>query len=443
MAPGAACTVSLRRRLLTAVVATLVLVGIASAVFVYMRAAHEARELLDDQLRQVAALTGASVVAPHQAVAAPTGPASDPDDALSVTIWDTTGRRLYSTRPALEPAYETRSGWSDESIAGIAYRVYRLASADRVVAVAQSREVRDEAALGSAAAAALPVVLAVPLLVLVVAFVIRRALAPLDAATRDVAGRPSDQLTPLALSEVPDELHPFVAEIDRLLERVRGMLERERSFLADAAHALRTPITALSLQVEVLAGARTDAARTQRLAELQQGVARVRRLVDQLLVQARQDGRAPSDDGCELGAAVRNVLELYADAAAQRSVALTLEVEGDVRCCGTPADLVLAVGNLVDNAVRSSPPGGRVHVTARADARDGGLVEVQDEGPGIPEAELARVFDRFYQGPHSAGSAGLGLATVRRLVEQHGGSVTLSNRDERGLVACIRLPRSE
>ncbi|NJD32690.1 MAG: GHKL domain-containing protein [Gammaproteobacteria bacterium] len=431
---------SLRSRLTVAVVVTLLVMGLLAAAVAYRSAANEARELLDGQLRQVARIAAASSGYVPARVLSTMDANDDPEDDIVVAVYE--GEKLvYATRTGVVPSVRGHVGMGQEPVGGTPYRVYRFVQGSRTIAVGQERLVREEAALGAAASAVLPLLVAMPLLAFVMAFVIRRALRPLDATAAEIARRPADSLAPLAVGSLPDELKPFVDEIDRLRGRLATTLDAERRFLADAAHALRTPVAALQLQADVLATARDPAGQPERIEDLRAGVRRIGRLVQQLLAWARQDAPPIEDASCALTPVLREVADLYAEAASAVHVHLVLAECEPVRCSGSRADLLLAFANLVDNAIRVTRKGGSVRLSMRADASNV-EVEVCDDGPGLPESETERVFERFYQGSTPGGGAGLGLATVRRIVERYGGAVSLANRSEGGLSVRVRLPRS-
>jgi len=217
---------------------------------------------------------------------------------------------------------------------------------------------------------------------------------------------------------------------------------REKQFVTDAAHALRTPLTALQLQVDVLDGGRDAEEKAVRLAELRTGLRRTIRLSEQLLSLARNESAAGVvEEKADLRQGLEDVSQLYADAARARQVRIQVESDASVLVPGNPRRLGLILGNLVENAIRYAPAG--TAVSLRASVAGGrARIEVWDEGVGLPPQELERVFERFYRAPGDASNgSGLGLSTVDSIVRQLGGSVWLENRtDTSGLVAIVSLP---
>jgi two-component system OmpR family sensor kinase len=287
------------------------------------------------------------------------------------------------------------------------------------------------------------VIVALPILAVLIWLVVSRGLAPLTGLARSLAARGPRALGPLPEAGLPEEVRPLVASLNDLLARLERALDRERAFIADAAHELRTPLTAVGLQLQVLERVPAGAEREQALERLKAGVQRAVRLVGQLLDLARQDdaaaGRSPAR--VDLAAIAREVVVERSQQAEARGVDLGLDA-GTAQVEGDAEGLRVALGNLVDNAIRHSPRGGKVDVRVRTDGAEI-IAEVLDAGPGIPPAERERVFDRFHRGDAAAGSgSGLGLAIVREIATRHGATVELRDRDgEPGLAARIRFGR--
>jgi two-component system OmpR family sensor kinase len=248
---------------------------------------------------------------------------------------------------------------------------------------------------------------------------------------------------PLPLSNLPTEVQPLIEEINRLLERQSAAVRREQRFIADAAHVLRTPLTAIQLQADVLVGARTADERGRRLADLRAGVARAIRIANSLLAIANDEPiRLTSDDCTDLSVALNEIADAYKPIAESGNLVLAVETGPAVRVRGAQRHLAILVGNLLDNALRYTPAGGCVRVTSSSEG-DQAVIEVQDDGPGIAESELERVFERFYRGAGDVTPGnGLGLAAVRSVARRLGGDARLHNRtDGSGLIAKIVLPR--
>lgn len=263
-------------------------------------------------------------------------------------------------------------------------------------------------------------------------FALRRSLRPLDKAARDVAARSAVSLAPMPTEAVPAEVSPLVRAINSLMSKLAESMSLQRRFLADAAHELRTPVTALRLQVQLLKRAQDEQSRQEAVAELEYGIARSVHLVEQLLQVARSgpDGQPARVESVELGELVRSVVGRMSVKADHKHIDLGAETGEELRIDGDPQSLLVLLNNLVENALRYTRAGGTVDVGA---ARRNGhaVLYVVDNGPGIPEAERARVFDRFYRGADrtaegsDAGGSGLGLAIVKAIAQRHGAQVSL------------------
>lgn len=254
---------------------------------------------------------------------------------------------------------------------------------------------------------------------------------PLERLRRRVASRPRDDLSPLDESQAPGEVRPFIREINHLLERLKGSMEGQRQFVANAAHQLRTPFAGLVSQAEL--AKREDAPPSVReaLEGICMGAKRCARLVNQLLALARN---AP-DTGLEEKVECLDLARLARDSAARWvPEALKKEIDlgydgptGGVTVRGLESALTDMLDNLVDNAVRYTPPGGHVTVSVGGDGM-GAWLRVEDDGPGIPKEMRDKVFQRFFR---LAGSAqpgsGLGLAIVREAAEHLGARLEVAD----------------
>lgn len=429
---------SLRARIATALFLLLTAVGVAAVVAAYYVVESEPDELLDDQLRQIAVNIG------DQARPLPEmDPPIDRDDEILVVIRDASGAiiRLSNDRFVLPPVETT--GFSDPVVHKVAWRSYAIRTDDRLIQVAQRQETRDELAAEIAFQTVAPIAILIPLSWLVLGVLITRLFRPLDKLTEELREAPAERLSPLSTHGLPSEVVPLVGELNGLLARQNELLELRKRFVADAAHQLRTPLTALHLQVGNLARAPGAHAVAGEIAEIRQGILRMTRLTSQLLDLARAE--APGDPGAapaiDLVPVVRQVIELVLPLANEREVDIGVTTEIAARVCCREQDLTAALTNVIDNAVRYTPSGGRVDV---ASALDGDAIEVtvRDTGPGVAEGERERVFERFVRADRvTSGGAGLGLAIVKAAAMRSGMEVRLENAtDPLGLRVTIRAP---
>ena len=437
-------TNSLQFRLSAALSTIIIVLALGAGAFSFWTAFEEANELQDDQLRQIAALIDQHEVPVGQRPAASAERGVDPDLQVIVqTLGLPTGPAPADAGAVLTLPPTLPDGLQNFSTGRESWRLYVKAQPTGVrLVVGQQSAARDETARTSALRTVLPLLALVPLLLVLVAFVVRRGLQPVRALSRALDHRAEHDLAALHGDEVPTEIRPFIASINRLLARVARSMQAQRRFVADAAHELRSPLTALSLQAEALEGKDLPKQARDQIASLRQGMQRTRSLLDQMLTLARFEANPATVRplAISLLAVVRSVIEEQMPLAESRQIDLGV-VSGakDALVCVRDVELHAVLRNLVDNAVRYTPPGGRVDVCLR---RDSGCVtlEVIDSGPGIPEAERERVFDAFYRvlGTDTDGS-GLGLAIVKALADRIGARVSLHSAEADGAAGGLRV----
>jgi two-component system OmpR family sensor kinase len=295
--------------------------------------------------------------------------------------------------------------------------------------VGQPLATRDALARELSIPVLMPILMLIPLLATLIAWALRRGLAPLQDASRSVSDRDVSRLDPLPTAGVPSELLPLIQQINALLERLDNSLDAQRRFLADAAHELRSPVSALALQAQLAQRAQTAQSREAALDELRQGTERTRRLVQQLLDFARLEPGVPSGPmiPVDLARIVRDVVGGHASHADERGVDLGAETNGAAYVAGIEAELQSLVANLVDNALRYAPAGTSVTASVRQTGHSVELAVV-DGGPGIPVAERERVFERFHRLPGDVTpGSGLGLSIVKSIAERHEATIRLED----------------
>jgi two-component system OmpR family sensor kinase len=435
---------SIRRQLLVWLLGGLVLAIIAAAFATYFRAREEANTLFDYQLKEMAASLTDAPFAAAPAGAGGLGPGSN---ALLVQIWDRNGVQLYLSQPQRVLPQNAQLGFTTVDTKNGAWRVFSTLAEDQVVQVAQPMSARRELATSMALRTVVPLLLALPVLALLIWLTIARGLAPLDRVAAAVERRSPALLEPLSESGLPREVKPLVGALNGLLGRLGLALDAQRLFIADAAHELRTPLTAVHLQAQLAERATGEAERRAALADLKGGLERATRLVEQMLTLAREEpgvaDRLPTT--IDLPALARGVVAELAPLAAAKRIDLGLNAEPGARVRGDADALATLLSNLVDNALRYTPEGGRVDVGVAVDAGQP-VLSVRDSGPGIPGADRERVFDRFVRGSVAAGAvrgSGLGLSIVKRIAERHRADIVVGpGLDGAGAGMSVRFPSS-
>jgi two-component system sensor histidine kinase QseC len=420
---------SLQGRLLVLVLGAVTLLWAAAAVATWFDARHELDELLDAHLAQAAALL----------VARQAGGVDDEDGGV-----DTAPLHRYASHTAFQVWHEGRlvlrssnapattmspqpRGFATLDIDGTAWRVFGAHGGEQDVQVFVGEQTASRDGILWAVLRGMlgPLALALPVLALAVWWAVRRGLGPLRELGGTIAGRAPGSLTPVTLLPAPREMQPLIDALNQLFVRIGDLLAAERRFTADAAHELRTPIAAIRAQAQAALGAADDGERRHALAATLAGCDQATHLVTQLLLLSRLEASGESErtlfDLCPLA---RRVLAELAAGALARGQDLELEADAPCPVRGQDALIGMLLRNLVDNALRYSPDGARVLVRIQQRAvADGGaaVLSVEDSGPGLAEADLARLGERFFRvlGSGQSGS-GLGWSIVRRIAAAQG-----------------------
>ncbi|MBL6751647.1 MAG: sensor histidine kinase N-terminal domain-containing protein [Nevskia sp.] len=428
---------SIRARLIAGLLALAAVVLLLSVTLTYRRILEETSGLFDYQLRQMA------LSLRDQASMAPTLdlPPQGEDADFVIQIWNPFGTRVYLSRPGLPMLDRAVLGYSDLSLQGQRWRAYALQTDYGVIQVAQPWRVREQLARAAALRSVYPLLLFLPLMAIAIGWTVGRGLAPLSRVAREVQQRDAYSLKPIQAPALPREISPLVNELNRLLARLSAAFETQRAFVADAAHELRSPLTALRLQVQLLQRAPDEAARRTATEQLGQAIDRAIHLATQLLTLARSESdTAAGVAAVELETAAREGAADTAPLAVHKQIDLALDAEPGVQVRGDAAALRILARNLIDNAVRYTPPGGRVHVRIARAADGAATLRVEDSGPGIPPSERERIFDRFYRRSGAPdGGSGLGLAIVRAIAERHGAAIGLDQAPGGGLAVTVRF----
>ncbi len=409
----------------------ILIVAILAGAFSFFVAADEAHEFQDDTLRQIASLINVQHVAISDAKNAGRAISSDEDARVILQYLNPDGSDVAGA-VRLHLPKNLADGLQTVPADGDMYRVLiATGPTGQRFAVAQATSIRDEMASDSAWRTIIPFVILFPILLLILADLVDRMFRPVRALATQIDKRSVGELHPIEVDRFLVEIRPFAVAINRLLVRVEQAMAGQRRFVADAAHELRSPLTALSLQAEHLAEAQMSETARERLSILRRGILRGRNLLDQMLTLARV--QSVDQSPCALVSVqqiYRQVLEDVIPLADAKGMDIGVEGDSDAQLWLHPIELTTLVKNLVVNAISYTDAGGRVDLSVWKEAGRA-VLQIQDTGPGISVAERNLIFDPFYRSlGHESEGAGLGLAIVKATVERLDGEITLGFTDE-------------
>ncbi|WP_256856567.1 HAMP domain-containing sensor histidine kinase [Variovorax sp. KK3] len=445
---------SLRGKLLLWLVTLHLIAAGAAACASYMSYGRMVRTFMEDQMQLLANSYAGNDSTPVLQPLADDGVYQW--GSFIVQIFDTEGRLLATSWPRLTAPLQAAPGLHnvrtgagrDED-----WRVYTAEAGTRVgqprVQIAQSGSFLRHEVAHRALFAALPIALLLPVSLAVLWLVVWLSSYSLHAVAREVAAQDERSLSELSLARVPDEIAPLVTAFNSLLARLRDAFAAQRRFVQDAAHELRTPVAAIGLQLENLRAHVPAGDAAERFAQLEAGVTRAQHLIEQLLRLSRQESAAPAAvaQPVDVAALLRESLGQLMVVADRRRIDVGFDGSVAPVVSAPAAELRSVFDNLIDNALRHAPEGGVVDVRLH-EVQGQPVVDVVDNGPGIPPEFIGRVFDRFFRVPGtSAAGSGLGLAIARTAALRHGLRIALLNRSENGggeegtgLIARVYLP---
>lgn len=451
---------SIRRRTLTLIIGLLLVGLLILSVFNVHDSNHEIAEVYDAQLAQNARLLQGVMRMPlarteqsqlYQAFNTALGQAEPRVDGhpyeskIAFQVWDHGGKLLVHTASA--PTFvqvPQKAGFSDVTdLTGHGWRAFVLDDSQNGMRiwVGERDDVRTDLVHRIVRHTLGPNLIGSLLLVAVIWLAIGWGLKPLADLAKTLRARNPGSLEPLRLAPLPSELEPMQAALNRLLGQIQDVLHRERRFIADAAHEMRTPLAVLRVHAQNVLEARNEEQRQESLGYLIIGVDRTTRLVNQLLTIARLEPQASATPmaSIDLVEAVRESLVQLTHWVLSRGLELSFDCSEESHFVQTDPGLInIALHNLVTNAVNFSPEGGQVRIGLSFDDRTFSL-SVEDQGPGIDEAERERLFERFYSRGNDQG-VGLGLTIVQTIAQRLGGQIRLENLPTGGLRAVFQAP---
>lgn len=457
MKPSAPC--SLQTRLLLMALGVLSAVWLVAAGITWLDASHELDELLDGHLAQAAALLVAQQARPEDE-------GERHDDAIS----DAPSLHRYAPKVAFQvfhagqlvvrssnaskyPMSAQAHGFSTVQLAdGNAWRVFGTQGSenDIQVYVGEHMASRHRILRSILHGMLLPLVFSLPIAALLLWWAVRKGLHPLRQLSHILGQRQPQALEPVELKHAPSDIQPLVQALNALFARIDAMVSAERRFTADAAHELRTPIAAIRAQAQVALGAAGDVAQRDRALHLTlAGCDRATRVVEQLLTLARLEAANAADAQAlhstptrvDISTLVRRVAADLAPSALARSQSLELHASDACHVTGNETLLEVMVRNILDNALRYSPPKARIEVQVQA-VSDHTVLQVQDSGEGMHVQDIARLGERFYRvlGKQQPGS-GLGWSIIRRIAAVSGAQVHVEKSHRLGGLAVeVRWP---
>lgn len=418
---------------------TLLVLAMGASSVTYMRARSDINKLFDYEMEQMVYAL-AMHIASHPELTEE--PLLRIEHDFVTQIWSKTGKLLFSSRPGTGPVAVLENGFSDYG-GSTGWRTFTTGGGDYVLQAAQPQTLRRKLATEIALNAMLPIVAIVPIGGALVWLLLGYGLAPLRSIAREVESRDPKVLLPLSLSGRPSEIMPLVRSLNDLLARLDRALKVEREFIADASHELRSPVTALQLQLELLESTGDESGRAELIADIRQGVSRVSRLIEQILTLARLDPDygGPSET-IPLHEFIKAIHEELQSQAAAKSIAFTLNAVSPASIIGDTTSLRALLRNLVDNAIRYTPVMGTVTIElSRSDKS--AEIAISDTGPGMTEEVRHKAFARFFRGdnvPETTGT-GLGLAIAHRAAERLGAGLALEDgRTGSGLTVVVVFP---
>ena len=424
---------SIRARLLIGLLGSVLAVQLITYLLIYARIEDEIDDLFDGELERSA--LSASAVAPQAFIPTPTRKVENPQEEMVVSVFrGSDGVPAHQSHPLNGIPRSTHAGFSKLSLDGREWRLFGSAVGAQFVVAAQPADVRNRAARRITLHSLLPSLGALPLAALMIWIAVAYGLQPLVRITQDLRKRSHRDLLPLDVSRLPPDIAPLAEALNDLMGRLAGIIAAQRTFIADAAHELLTPLTALRLQAQMLARSKSPNRQREAMAELQGGVSRTLQLARQLLTLARHDadGEGADKTPVDLATVIQRVMSIHLPLAAEKALQTKVGIQESAVVLGNEEALSILVSNLIDNSIKYTEREGRLLISLRP-ASTGAELTIEDSGPGIPVEERVRVFDRFYRRRDTVVTGnGLGLAIAKEIAIRHGASIVLESSEALG-----------
>lgn len=439
---------SIKKRLLLGLLAVILLATLVDTATTYFALKEEMDELFDQNMQQIA-----HAIAVHDITGQSDFISGNDDirrtlkgeEEFLIQVWKD-NKINFSSKPAIEFPNHGPGGIVTVFYQNEEWRYYGLDAGDGwVVQVSQPIPMRHSVIWEIYFEQLIPTFVQLPILSGLVWLVVGFGFAPLKRISQSIEHRTAGFLKELPLEDVPQEVLGMVQAINRLLVRLSQALDAQRQFTADAAHALRTPLTAVRLELDVLKRADTEDEKQQSLQKLYYAVDRSARLVHQLLEMAHLEPDSENILDVSLMKLAQNIVAELEQSAKKKEITLQVKTLNNATVQGRPHALAVLLSNLVNNAILYTPRGGKVLVTVSEYDRQA-ILSVSDNGPGIPENERTRIFDRFYRvldkNQSEATGSGIGLSTVKSIADAHEATISMSEGlDGKGITFHIFFPQ--
>lgn len=432
---------SLKRKLILYTSFFSLILGCLLMVAAYKISLEETNEILDAQMKNLAERVAAHDPAPMQSQFDPAKHYHEED--LFVDVWPYSARAHQSHEFNLLLQPIKTAGFYTHKTSNDTWRTYVMPLKDYQVQVSQQQSVRQNLALELAGSMFIPYVIFMPFVLWGLSWMISRILQPLDDFKSELSLRDSKELSPIQSEPYPIEIAPTIDEMNGLFQRISLSQQEQRQFIADAAHELRTPITALNLQIKVLL---QEFPEHKALNNLALGLVRMQHLVAQLLSLAKQDASLPELEHSQsflLNVTAVNCVESLMHLAMQKEIDLGMEQQQELQLHTQEAAVHSVIYNLIDNAIKYTPEHGVINVSVYA-AEGKAIMKVEDSGPGIDPALHEKILKRFYRVQnHQEIGSGLGLSIVDKAVERLHGALSFGRSESLGgLCVTVQLPLS-
>lgn len=424
---------SMRSRLLLGLLASVVVAQVFIYLLIYARIEDEIDDLFDSELERSALSAKADGI--HPTTPLPDRQVQNPQQEMVVAAWDESDILPADVPvPFGEIHNSIPAGFSKRFIRGRQWRLFTLAEGQRLVVAAQPSDIRNIAARQITLRAIGPSFGVLPLAALMIWWAVFYGLQPLARITQELRKRSHRDLSAIDVAALPPDLLPVALALNEWMQRLSTTINAQQTFIADAAHELLTPLTALKLQAQMLARSKNPVREREAMAELQAGISRTLKLAQGLLTLARHDSEADCryDEIFDLSATVRGALAIHLPRIEEQRLAVGTNNLAARRVRGDSEAVVILISTLIDNAIKYNVYGGTIRIGIHGRQLQTEL-RIEDSGPGIPVEDRQRVFDRFYRRRDAlASGSGLGLAIAKEIATRCDATIELDTSEDLG-----------